>query len=86
MCAGWTWYLANDFQFFCLSPVFLVLLVTIPPLSWVILASTAVASWIATVVMIDNKAVDQNGLDMSRNFDVLYDKPWTRISPYLVGQ
>ena len=35
MCAGWSWYLANDFQFFCLSPIFLVVLFTIPPLAWV---------------------------------------------------
>ena len=35
MCAAWSWYLANDFQFFCLSPVFLILLLTIPPLAWV---------------------------------------------------
>ena len=35
MCAAWSWYLANDFQFFCLSPVFLILLLTIQPLAWV---------------------------------------------------
>ena len=35
MCAAWSWYLANDFQFFCISPVFLILMGTISPLAWV---------------------------------------------------
>ena len=79
MCAAWSWYLANDFQFFCLSPVFLILMVTMAPLAWVILVSTAIASWISIVWMIDHRPPG------ATDFDVLYDKPWIRISPYLIG-
>ena len=49
----------------------------------VVLFCTAVASWITTIYMIDHKA--HGTLNMG-NFDVLYDKPWIRISPYLVGK
>ena len=35
MCAAWTWYLANDFQFFLFSPIFLVVFTYSPPMSWV---------------------------------------------------
>ena len=79
MCAPWSWYLANDFQFFCLSPVFLILMTTIAPLAWVVLVSTAIASWISIVWMIDHRPLE------ATDFDVLYDKPWIRISPYLIG-
>ena len=48
-----------------------------------VLFCTAVASWITTIYMIDHKA--HGTLNMG-NFDVLYDKPWIRISPYLVGK
>ena len=35
MCAAWTWYLADDFQFFLYSPIFLVVFTYSPPMSWV---------------------------------------------------
>ena len=44
----------------------------------VILLSTAAASWISIVYQIDHRS-------STSDFDVLYDKPWVRISPYLVG-
>lgn len=79
MCAAWSWYLANDFQFFCLSPAFLILIGTFAPLAWVLLVSTIIASWISIVWMIDHHPIG------TTDFDVLYDKPWTRIPPYLIG-
>lgn len=44
----------------------------------VLLLSTAAASWMSIVYKIDHRS-------SSSDFDVLYDKPWIRISPYLVG-
>ena len=44
----------------------------------VILLSTAAASWLSIVYQIDHRS-------SKSDFDVLYDKPWVRISPYLVG-
>ena len=95
MCAPWTWYLANDFQFFILSPIFLITIVHIKSLAWVgrtllniflfivnsqvILICASIGSWISTVYMIDHGATGVT------DFDILYDKPWIRISPYLIG-
>ena len=45
----------------------------------VVLLCSAVGSWISIVYKIDHRAVG------STDFDVLYDKPWIRISPYLIG-
>ncbi|KAG8181950.1 hypothetical protein JTE90_026891 [Oedothorax gibbosus] len=50
MCVGWSWYLANDMQFFVISPIILIAL-------W---------RWM-------------------KFFNMVYTKPYTRISPYLVG-
>ena len=44
----------------------------------VLLLCTAAASWISIVYKIDHRTSQSD-------FDVLYSKPWIRISPYLVG-
>ena len=44
----------------------------------VILLCTAAASWISIVYKSDHRT-------STSDFDVLYDKPWIRISPYLIG-
>ena len=53
---------------------------------------TAVGSWITTVYKIDHRGAGSSDPDdvlhEAKNasvFDVLYDKPWIRISPYLIG-
>jgi len=81
MCAGWTWYLANDFQFFLISPIFLTLMATIPALAATLLCSTLAASWMATVYVTDHPG----GVFGSSTFDIYYDKPWCRAGPYLIG-
>ena len=45
----------------------------------VLLVCTAIASWISIVFMIDHRPPG------ATDFDMLYDKPWIRISPYLIG-
>ena len=51
--------------------------------------SSAAASWISTVYLIDHGAPEgvpaAEGLQ-TQDFDVLYDKPWNRLSPYLIGK
>ena len=44
----------------------------------VILMCTAAASWLSIVYKSDHRTSPSD-------FDVLYDKPWVRISPYLIG-
>lgn len=81
MCAAWTWYLANDFQFFLVSPVFLVLAAKMKPLAVFLLCASLAASWMATVYVTDHPG----GLFGSNTFDIYYDKPWCRAGPYLIG-
>ena len=84
-CVGWSWYLANDMQFFLLVlPCVCVYLKTqgrwvsyLPPVALIViqLASTW---WTMTAY------------DIRGSFDTdynayLYVKPWCRVSPYAVG-
>ncbi|GIY74671.1 nose resistant to fluoxetine protein 6 [Caerostris extrusa] len=98
MCIGWSWYLANDMQFYLISPLFLYPLWRWPRVGFSILALTLISTWTATGVLSykydlipmfvgATHAKDFNAYaeKMWNSFDLIYDKPYCRIAPYIIG-
>ena len=95
-CMGWAWYLANDMQFFVISPLFLILLYTWYPAGLIAIAITLLSSFGVTGFIAgyyDYPASqfydafvgitpDLNLPDVSTE---IYGKPYCRIGPYLIG-
>ncbi|GBP17333.1 Nose resistant to fluoxetine protein 6 [Eumeta japonica] len=85
MCMLWSWYLSDDTQFYAVSAILLILATshfkTAASLTGLFfvssLATTGYVSW-------SNDHVP-NSEDPFTQFDKIYDKPWTRLGPYLVG-
>ncbi|XP_022092075.1 nose resistant to fluoxetine protein 6-like isoform X2 [Acanthaster planci] len=90
-CMGWTWYLANDMQFFVISPLLLVPLFYFPVFGWLSLIATLLASFISTglIIGIYDLKIDildvLTGMQSNDYMSLVYGKPYCRISPYLVG-
>ncbi|XP_035429809.2 nose resistant to fluoxetine protein 6 [Spodoptera frugiperda] len=85
MCMVWSWYMANDTQFYVVGIILLLISVKHPKFAMVSLGLLMVSSWATTIyisVWHQYKARIQEPFEM---FDPLYDKPWSRIGPYLVG-
>ncbi|XP_068723266.1 nose resistant to fluoxetine protein 6-like [Montipora capricornis] len=99
LCIGWSWYLANDMQFYIISPLVIFLVYRF---KWKgVFASVGGLlgiSFVVTGVIIDyydlkvvlfGMGEDPNkkpNNDDENNFsNLLYIKPYCRISPYLVG-
>ncbi|XP_064616085.1 O-acyltransferase like protein-like [Liolophura sinensis] len=84
-CIGWSWYLANDMQFYVISPLILIPLFYSKILGMIILGLFFLATFITTGVLsyVNNF---QPGVDSRPDFmEKIYIKPWCRIGPYLVG-
>ena len=95
-CLAWSWYLANDMQFFVISP-----LIIIPLYLW--FAGGLIASGVLLLVSFAitgfltgfyNLPVSQflamtwghiSMPDAPNYFDVIYIKPYCRIGPYIIG-
>ncbi|CEM26546.1 unnamed protein product [Vitrella brassicaformis CCMP3155] len=90
-CMPWTWYLANDMQFFVVG----ILIIAIycgysKRLSWCCMGLLLVASWVTTgslnLIHGWKVAVMPMILEPGQHQEYLYyEKPWCRIGPYLVG-
>ncbi|VDI21430.1 Hypothetical predicted protein [Mytilus galloprovincialis] len=84
-CMVWTWYLANDMQFFILSPLILL------PLFYSHLAGVGVllvfllGTWISTGVVSSYYEIPAGGFAQTEHRSKIYDRPYARMGPYLVG-
>ncbi|CAI9744334.1 resistant to fluoxetine 6-like [Octopus vulgaris] len=94
-CMGWLWYLANDMQFYWISPLLLVPLYFKPKIGQALTALLLLAHFICTGFIATNDQAQLNMLGGNNNnnnnqttantFQDIYVKPYTRIGPYLIG-
>ncbi|GBM82276.1 Nose resistant to fluoxetine protein 6, partial [Araneus ventricosus] len=98
-CFPWAWYLANDMQFYIISPLFLITLWRWPKVGYSVLGVCFSITFIANFVItheynliaglgnIIEYAQDllnfQTKID--EFFNKIYFKPYARVGPYLVG-
>ncbi|XP_026806475.1 nose resistant to fluoxetine protein 6-like [Rhopalosiphum maidis] len=85
MCMLWSWYLADDTQFYILGVILLILSVRYFKAAAVILVFCTIASWFTTGYIAYTNKHMPNIDDPLALFDKIYDKPWTRLGPYFVG-
>ncbi|XP_037932591.1 nose resistant to fluoxetine protein 6-like [Teleopsis dalmanni] len=85
MCMLWSWYLANDTQFYIIGVVILIIGVRHFKFSAFTTIVFLVSSWITTAVIAFSNNHRPDTDDPLALFDKIYDKPWTRLGPYLIG-
>ena len=89
MCVAWSWYLANDMQFFLVTPPLLLLYNKHKIAALVVMAVAMLASMFTLLGHAYSSKVfamyDLTGThDFGNNGDI-YVRPWYRIPAYLVG-
>lgn len=85
MCMLWSWYLANDTQFYIIGAIILIVAIRHFRLAATTLATFMISAWVTTGIIAYNNNHMPNTDDPLALFDKIYDKPWTRLGPYLVG-
>ncbi|XP_075226841.1 O-acyltransferase like protein [Lycorma delicatula] len=85
MCMLWSWYLADDTQFYVLGAILLIMAVKHFRAATTLMAVFLVSSWCTTAYIAYSNKHMPNVDDPLALFDKIYDKPWTRLGPYLVG-
>ncbi|XP_056013122.1 nose resistant to fluoxetine protein 6-like isoform X3 [Ostrea edulis] len=92
-CMAWTWYLANDMQFFILSPIIIIPLYYSKWIGGIIGTTFLFGSWVATGIISNyfklpasqlEQLADQQSMG-THYFNEYYIKPYCRIGPYLMG-
>ena len=89
-CLGQTWYLANDMQYFLISPIFLVAFWYKPILGWAVSLLGLLLGTIAPMIVTykNDFPFSPSFMVASDGFDYMIDfyiVPWCRFQPYIMG-
>ncbi|KAJ8042029.1 Nose resistant to fluoxetine protein 6 [Holothuria leucospilota] len=92
-CISWTWYLANDMQFFIISPIIIYALYRLPWAGYCMVGGLMCGSLAVTGVLTahfdfpaSTSAIAVGLPAGSGDYgNIIYQKPYVRIPPYLVG-
>ncbi|KAL6448100.1 hypothetical protein ACFW04_000259 [Cataglyphis niger] len=84
-CITWSWYLANDTQFYTIGIIILIIGASFLPAAAFIGAFFLITSWVTTAIITLNLRHVPSIQEPFTHYDSLYDKPWIRIGPYLIG-
>ncbi|KAH1027461.1 hypothetical protein HUJ05_000964 [Dendroctonus ponderosae] len=87
-CMLWSWYMANDTQFFVVASILLLTGIRGNKQLKCVAASISIlllSSWLATFILAIKHDFVAKVQEPFALFDELYDKPWMRIGPYLIG-
>ena len=94
-CYNWSWYLANDMQFYVIAPLMLLPLYYFAPVGVIVSGAILLCSFVITATLtgvydlqanlLAPFAYQYNGNSTQSYMDLIYIKPWARIAPYIVG-
>jgi len=84
-CFGWGWYLADDMQFFIFIPVIIYLYKRSKPATWAVLGVLmAICIFLNSFLVAHYNLAPLDPAD-DRWMSIAYNKPYTRMAPYLIG-
>jgi peptidoglycan/LPS O-acetylase OafA/YrhL len=81
-CMSWSWYLANDMQFYCVVPFIMILYRSSRKAFWIVMTFFIMISMFITGFLTVHYW--PQGLQVILQ-DKVYAKPYVRIPPYLMG-
>ncbi|GAB0097138.1 O-acyltransferase like protein [Sergentomyia squamirostris] len=85
LCMIWSWYLANDMQFYIIAVLLLIFASRHFKTSAAITLGILFVSWVTAATISLHYRFTHKLSDPFESFDFLYDKPWQRIGPYIIG-
>ncbi|XP_030381995.1 uncharacterized protein LOC115629634 [Scaptodrosophila lebanonensis] len=85
MCMMWSWYMANDMQFYVMAALLLAFSRKYFKAVTITLIVFLLSSWaISGLISLEHQYTHKVALPFE-SFDFLYDKPWQRVGAYIVG-
>ncbi|XP_037028727.1 nose resistant to fluoxetine protein 6-like [Bradysia coprophila] len=86
-CMPWSWFFSLDCQFFVAASIILLIANNHPRYATVICTAFFVSSFVTTTIVRYNKhpKISLTYEDQIAEFNSVYDQPWTRIAPFLLG-